>query len=220
MTKYRVCAALLAGVGFVSVLCLLLNIPAANFFSFVLLVPGGAAITVLKLGELHSIAGILGASVIIYSTLAFCLILFRFRSVPNERFRQRTLRIVLPVLVISSLASFPKLNPILPVGMAELARQEGELQQALNPSVKLEEARSILRNRGIDFGEDLQQTGGLVFDGPNKRITSNAGDRVLTSRWQTSARSFPCGYDMEIILLFGPDDKLKDRYINRFPICP
>ena len=39
-----------------------------------------------------------------------------------------------------------------------------------------------------------------MFHGLNKQISASAGDRLLTSRWQTSARSFPCGYDTEIIL--------------------
>jgi hypothetical protein len=109
---------------------------------------------------------------------------------------------------------------MLPVGMADLAKQKRELQQALNPSVNLQDARSVLNNRHVEFGEQLQESDALVFQGSDKRINAEAGDRVIVSRWRTSAWSFPCGYDMEIILLFGPDEKLKDRYIRRFPLCP
>jgi len=92
---------------------------------------------------------------------------------------------------------------MLPVGMVELAKQERELQQALNPSVSLEAARSVLNKRKLNFGEQLQESDRLVFQGPDKRVTARTGDRVIVSRWRTAAWSFPCGYDMEIILLFG-----------------
>ena len=220
MTKYRVCTALLIGVGFVSTICLLLNIPVANLFLLMLFAPGAIAIAALKFAEWDSITALLGANVVIYSALAFGLILVRFRGLPDETFKRFAVRMLLPVVVLSILACFPVLNPILPVGMAELARQERELQQALNPRINLQEARSVLKSRGIDFGEQVQQTEGLVFQGPEKLITAGTGDHVIVSRWQTSAATFPCGYDMEIILLFGPDEKMKNRYIRRFRICP
>jgi hypothetical protein len=221
MNKYRVCASLLIGVGFVSVLCLLLNVPGLNLILSALFVPGAIALDVLRLAESDSNTTLLAANVIIYSLVAFFVILLRFRSSPIEQSRRFTARMVLPVLAVLILACFPVLNPMLPVGMAELGRQERELQQALNPSVNVHEARSVLEKRGIDFGEHIQESDGLVFqDGLDKRITASTGDLVLVSRWRTSAASFPCGYDMEIVLLFGHDEKLKDRYIRRFPICP
>jgi len=64
------------------------------------------------------------------------------------------------------------------------------------------------------------KTAKVNVQGPDKRIDARTGDRVIVSRWRTSAWSFPCGYDLEIILLFALDEKLKDRYIRRFPVCP
>src|ERR1700739_1404409 len=208
MTKYRVCASLLAGVGFVSVLCLSLNIPVANLFLSTLFAPGAIAIAVFRLGEWGSDAALLGANVFIYSVLAFGVILFRFRGLRGNELKRFTVRMLLRVVAVSTLACFPALNPMLPVGMAELAKQERELQQALNASVNLQEARSILNNRRVDFGERLQESDGLVFQGVDKQINARTGDLVIVSRWRTSAWSFPCGYDMQMILLFGPDEKL------------
>ena len=81
-------------------------------------------------------------------------------------------------------------------------------------------ARAILNNRNIEFSEQEQESDELVFQSPDKRINARPGDGVIVSRWRAPASSFPCGYDMEIILLFGPDGKLKDNYISRFPMCP
>jgi hypothetical protein len=220
MTKYRVCASFLAGVGFVSVLCLSLNIPAANFLLSALFAPGAIVIAPFNFGERSSVVALFGANVLTYSVLAFGVILLRFRELLEGELKRFSVRMLSPIVAISTLACFPALNPMLPVGMADLAKQERELQQALNPSVNLQDARSVLNNRHVEFGEQLQESDALVFQGPDKRINAEAGDRVIVSRWRTSAWSFPCGYDMEIILLFGPDEKLKDRYIRRFPLCP
>jgi len=70
MTKYRVCASLLAGVGFVSALCLSLNIPVIGLVLFALFAPGAIAVAGF-IGEWGSFAVLLGANVLIYSTLAF-----------------------------------------------------------------------------------------------------------------------------------------------------
>jgi hypothetical protein len=220
MTTYRVCASLLTGVGFVSVLCLSLNIPAVNLLLPALFAPGAIVIAPFNFGEWGSAIALLGANVLIYSVLAFGLILLRFRRLLAGELKRLTVRMLLPFVAVSTLACFPALNPMLPVGMADLAKQERELQQALNPSVNLQDARSVLNNRHVEFGDQLQESDALVFQGPDKRISARTGDRVIVSRWRTSAWSFPCGYDMEIILLFGPDEKLKDRYIRRFPVCP
>jgi len=220
MTKYRVFASLLAGAGFVSVLCLSLNIPAVNLLLSSLFAPGAILIAPFNFGEWGSVVALLGANVLIYSVLAFGVILLRFRGLLKGELKRLTIRMLLPVVAASTLACFPALNPMLPVGMEDLAKQERELQQALNPTVNLQDARSVLNNRHVEFGEMLQESDALVFQGPDKRINARTGDRVIVSRWRTNSWSFPCGYDMEIILLFGTDEKLKDRYIRRFPMCP
>jgi hypothetical protein len=100
------------------------------------------------------------------------------------------------------------------------AKQELGLQEALPVNMGLQDARSVLKAKGIQFFESIENSENIVFKGPDRQITAAAGDRVLFSRLQTSASRFPCGHDMEIILLFGQNEKLKERYVQRLPICP
>jgi hypothetical protein len=217
MTKYRIIASLLTGLGFVSLICLLMNIRILTFFLSLLFFPGGIFLVIVKL---DSYKALLVANVVVYSLLALCVILAKFRGLPDEHFKWLSVRMILPVAVVSTLACFPALNLLLPVGMAELARQELEMQQALNPGVNLQEARSILSERKIEFSEYSEKSGDPVFLGADKRIDASAGDTVVSGHGRTSAWSFPCSYEMRIILLFGADGKLKDSYIRRFPLCP
>jgi len=211
MTKYRICVSLLSGLGLTSLVCLLLNIPVANLFLSVLLIPGAILLNILlRSANWDSILALLGANVAIYSILAFAIILLRFRNI----------QIVLPMTAMSCLVCFPSLNPLWPKGMAELSRQESELQQALPMNMGLQDARSVLKAKGIQFYESIENSESVVLQGPDRRIAASAGDRVLSSRFQTSASSFPCGYDIRIILVFGQDERLKERYVHRFPMCP
>jgi hypothetical protein len=72
----------------------------------------------------------------------------------------------------------------------------------------------------IQFYESTEPKGGFVLQNPEETITAESGDTVLVSRFQTEAFEFPCGYDMQIVLLFGRDRNLKQRYIHRFRMCP
>lgn len=104
--------------------------------------------------------------------------------------------------------------------MADLAKQESELQIAIPVSMTLDEVRGVLKSRKIQFYEFGEPTGGLVLENRDTTINAQAGDSVLVSRFQTEAFKFPCGYDMQIILLFGHDGILKQRYIRRLMMCP
>jgi len=200
---------------------LLLNIPVANFFLFALFTPGAIVLNILlRSANWDSIPALLGANVVIYSILALVVILLRFRNIEVPKLRHFAIWMVLPVTTMSCLVCFPSLNPLFPIGMAELSRQELGLQQALPLNMGLQDARSVLKAKGIQFYESIENSESVVFQGPDRKITAAAGDRVLSSRFQTSASRFPCGYDMEIILLFGQGERLKERYVHRFPICP
>jgi hypothetical protein len=103
--------------------------------------------------------------------------------------------------------------------MAELSRQELELKKALPLNMGLDDARGVLRAKGVEFQESIERVEGVIFNGPDAKIKAVPGDRVLSSRFRTSASNFVCVYDMNIILLFGQDERLKERYIHRFPLC-
>ncbi len=213
--------ALLSGMGFTFLVCLLLNIPVANLFLSALFVPGAIVLSIL-LGSQNweSIPALLGVSSVVYSIVALVVILLRFRNTQAAKLRQIAIWLAFPVATMSCLACFPSLNPLWPVGMAELSRQELELKEALPLNMGLDAARGVLRARGVEFQESIERAQSVVFDGPDAKIKADAGDLVLSSRFQTSATNFVCGYDMNVILLFGQDERLKERYIHRLPICP
>jgi hypothetical protein len=154
----------------------------------------------------------------VYSGLA-CVILFSIkRNLTTSFLRLTSFCLVVPVVALVSLSSIPSLNPMLPSGMAELGQQEAELQNAFPDTMNVEQARAVLQSKNIQFNEFEPPTG-LVFQHADTTMTAAYGDRVVHSRFQTNAGRFPCGYDMEIDLLFDAAGKLKQRYIRRFRVC-
>lgn len=191
MTKYRLAIALLWGVGFTSLLCLLMNL---NWFFGFLLLPGGL--------------------------VAFAVGFLMFRKAGLPPLRRIAGWSVLPVTVLATLACIPSMNPLWPHGMAELARQESDLQTAIPVGMSLEQVRGVLNSRKIQFYESTESSDGVVLQNAQSTMTAQSGDVVLVSRFQTEAFEFPCGYDMQIVLLFGHNRNLKERYIHRFRMCP
>lgn len=189
--KYRVAIALMSGVGFTLLSCLLMNL---NWFFGVLLFPSGL--------------------------VAFVTPFLLFRKAGLTRLRRIAGWSVAPVTTVAVLACFPAFNPLWPHDMAELARQESELQTAIPLGMSLDQVRSVLNSRKIRAYESTQPNADVVLQNPETTITAQTGDTVLTSRFQTEAFDFPCGYDMQIVLLFGNDRRLKERYIHRFHVCP
>lgn len=220
MTKYQILVALLGGLGFVSVVCLLMNLPVLNALLLLVVSPGATALRMLPGSLSNSIPKILVANVLIYSLIVLIVIFFRFRDVQVARLRQIAIGMILPVTVTSCLAFFTSFNPLLPKGMRELSRQELGLQQALPLGMGLQESRSLLVAKGIQFHESLTDSELSWDEAPDTKISLHAGDRVLSSRFRTPASSYPCTYDMKITLVFGQDERLKDRYIHRAQVCP
>jgi hypothetical protein len=192
MTKYRLAISLLWGIGFTSLICLLMNL---NWFIGMLLIPGGLS--------------------------AFTVPLLVLRRTPLEQLRRIAGWSIAPVTVAAILACFPSMNPLWPHGMKELARQESDLQTAIPVGASLEQVRGVLNSRKVQFYESTQSSDGIVLQYPNEAtMTAQSGDTVLVSRFDTEAFEYPCGYDMQIVLVFGPTHNLKQRYIHRFRMCP
>jgi hypothetical protein len=104
--------------------------------------------------------------------------------------------------------------------MAELSARESDLQRALPVGSNLTNARNVFKSRGIEFSDSVESADRIVLQGVGEKITASAGDRVLASNLPTSASKFPCGYRLDILLVFSPDDIMKERHIKRFPLCP
>ena len=104
--------------------------------------------------------------------------------------------------------------------MLELKKQETELQSAFPLGMELNKSRAVLLSKAIQFHEETESSDIVVLERQGTRLAAAARDRVLSARFQTGASVFPCGYDMEIVLLFNPDGKLKEQYVHRLRVCP
>ena len=152
--------------------------------------------------------------------LAFAVPFLLFRKAGLTELKRIAIWSVPPVITLAALACFPSINPLWPHGMTELARQESDLQAAIQLGMSLDQVRDLLDSRKIQVYEFDQPRDGIVLENPRTTITAQSGDTVLMSRFQTGAFQFPCSYDMQIVLVFGQSRELKERYIHRFPLCP
>lgn len=225
MTKYKLILALSIGVCFASCLGLLLNVKSTLLTLAVslLLAPGSMLASLLSGSwtEISDPVGILAGSTVLYGAVAYGLISHKFGSATRSKMRLTTIRVAASAFALMLLASIPALNPLWPRGMKELARQEKSLQEGLPVGMALEPARAFLRSRGIQFYENTEEKQGIILDNTKGvTVTASPDDQIISARFQTEASQFPCGYDMQIVLLFGRDDRLKQQYIHRFRVCP
>lgn len=191
ITKYRLAIAVLWGIGLTALSCLLMNL---NGPIGLLLFPSGL--------------------------LAFAVPFLLFRKAGLTELKRIAGWSVPLVITLAALACFPSMNPLWPHGMTELARQESDLQAAIQLGMSLDQVRDVLNSRKIQVYEFNKPSDGIVLENPQTTITAQSGDTVLVSRFETGAFEFPCSYDMQIVLLFGQSRKLKERYIHRFRLCP
>jgi hypothetical protein len=83
----------------------------------------------------------------------------------------------------------------------------------------IEQARAELKAKNIEFFESTPPTGLLTqYGSPDIQVSS--GDRLIHSSFQTKAAQWPCGYRMEIDLLFDVAGSLEHGNIQRFRDCP
>jgi hypothetical protein len=161
---------------------------------------------------------VIAGNAFIYSILSHFFLSVR-RDVGTRFLRLASICLVFPVSALAIMSCIPSLNPMFPCGMAELERQEVELQNTFPDALNVEQARAVLRSKNIQFDESNPSTG-VIMQRQGTTIQASSGDALIHSRFQTNAGQFPCGYDMEIYLLFDATGKLKQRYIHRFRICP
>jgi hypothetical protein len=186
-----------------------------------LLLPGSIPATFLtKTTGLGAPLAILAGNAFFYSLVAFAIVSGRFRNATRTFARLTAVKLLVPTVVLLFLACVPALNPLWPRGLTELTNQEKDLQQALPPGLLLDQARSVLSSNGMHVNETQETTKRTILQRDNKGVTASPGDRVLSARLETKASEFPCGYVIEVVLLFGPDERLKEPYIHRLRLCP
>ena len=180
-----------------------------------LLFPGGFIAAILFHSDAPFI--VMASNAFVYSGASYVFLAAK-RDVSAPFLRLASIRSVIPVAILVGLACIPTLDPLLPRGLVELKRQESALQNDLPDDVGIEQARSVLRSKSIQFYESQPSTG-VVLQREGTTMVASDGDRLIHSRFQTNAGQFPCGYDMEVDLLFDASGKLKQRYIHRFRVC-
>jgi hypothetical protein len=224
MAKQKILVALLCGAGFSSLLLLLLNVSQSVFLTVplsIFLLPGFIlADLMLRSNEFGPPLFVFAANSLVYAVVAYAGVSVFGRGVTPDKIRLATIRLAIPVAILVCLACVPRFNPLWPRGMTELARQERVLQEAFPVGMGIDAARAVLRSKGIRFYEWIETSQAVVLERQDTSVTAAAGDRVISARIETEAGQFPCGYDVEVVLLFGPNDRLKDQYVHRLRLCP
>ena len=224
MVRYRIVIAFSCGAVFTALTLLLLNLSSITRLSVVLsviLFPGGI-LTDLLLRPKESSSPVLVsfANVLVYSGVAYAVVSIWCRKVQAEKMRIVAIRLLVPAVAFIGLIFVPSLNPLWPRGMAELQGKEESLQSAFHIGMGLENARAVLESKQIQFQDVTEPSAMEILQEPGRSMTATAGDRVISARLETDATEFPCGYDIEVVLLFGRDERLKDQYIRRLRLCP
>ena len=224
MIKHKLSVAVLSGSGLASFLVLVLNVHAqiVAVVASLFLLPGGVLATLLtRSNEFTPPLAVLATNALVYSAFVFIVLIAPLsRGVNTSTMRVLAIRLVFPALLLIGLACVPAFNPLWPHGMAELAKQEKNLHEALPLGMGLDQARAVLQSKGIQFQERAEETQTVVFEREGKNVTADRGDSVIWTRLETKASQFPCGYQIEIVLLFGQDKTMKQQHIERFRICP
>ena len=125
------------------------------------------------------------------------------------------------MLVIACLAAGYFVYLCLPHGYRQLEQLESRLEQLTPLGARIADVRTGLSHEGIEYREWVQESAApLLSDGSGVKIAANPGEYVLSSRHPTEAWQFPCGEQLNIILVFDGQNRLIRRYIGRFHMCP
>lgn len=104
--------------------------------------------------------------------------------------------------------------------MEQLEATERKLRDRLPLGVPIESARSFLQKQGVITYEDLAQNDEAVFQVADNKMMAGAGDTLISAPVPTDALEFPCGFRIDVILIFGNDRMLKKEHIERFRRFP
>jgi hypothetical protein len=224
MATNRVALALLCGAGFTALVVILIHVflPSGTALFLSLLLVPGSVVAHFAVGsqDIGPPLLVLSANAIFFAVVSLLGICIFGRGIATQKLRRAVIWLMFPVAILIALVCSPALNPLWPRGMTELTKQEQALQDALPVGLGIDGARAVLHSKGIQFQEETETSKTVVVNRPNGSITAAAGDRIISARLETEASQFPCGYDIEVVLLFGPDERMKDQYVHRLRLCP
>jgi hypothetical protein len=108
-------------------------------------------------------------------------------------------------------------------GHRNLERLESLANRCTSLGASITDVGDCFRRAGIEFSAlpKAEEEYTLYFDG-RVRITAHKGEIPMTASTRSGAIGpFPCGRaDVQIVLLFGPDERLRDRSVKRVYTCP
>jgi len=126
---------------------------------------------------------------------------------------------LLPLMSVSGYAVYL----FQPHGYRNLERLESLANRCSSAGRSITDVSDCFRRAGIESSvlSRAEQEYPLYFDG-RVRITAHKGDSWMTALTHSGATGpFPCGRaDVQIVLVFGPDEKLRDRLVKRSYSCP
>lgn len=218
----RLCVvSLLFGVMIASFLPILLNIARLERKADILLMPGGIFASLLAPAEMvpHPML-LLAGNAVFYALCLFGLCLAVRLRLTARAVRLGTWVFGFAAVVLFAFACSPKFDPLWPHGMGELQAREKRLKSLIRSDMTIDQVRTTLQQESIPLNEETEDSTREVLQNRNTRIVAVAGDRLVFSRFRTDAVQYPCGYDLQVVVLFAPDGKLKDRYVAPLPICP
>jgi hypothetical protein len=109
----------------------------------------------------------------------------------------------------------------LPHGYRQLEGLESRLERLTPQGASIVDVRAGLSHEGIEYREWAQESAApLLSDGSGVKIAATRGEYVISSRHPTEAWQFPCGEQLDIIIVFDGQNRLTRRYIGRFHMCP
>jgi len=223
LAKYRMILALLAGAGFTALITELLNVPffPGPILLSIILMPGGLLASLFSGSDgFGPPLAVMAANALVYSMIAYAAFTWSLREAAVRRMKSATLIFTAPALVLSCLACVPSLNPLWPRGMAHLAEEEKSLREGLPVGSGLDHSRAFLQARGIKpYVEKKSLQPVTLQRGPTK-IVAQPGDQLISARIPTEAGQFPCGYAIEVLLIFDTNEKLEQSHIDSLRICP
>ena len=170
---------------------------------------------------------LLAATFLGYLGIMFAIVFLRCRSLDKRAWRRGILVLSPPVAVLVVLACIPTLDPLLPRGLNALRRKESALASQIRKGTTLAKVSEVLKANKIDCQEEIVRTETDVLSRGDVTVHASAGDRVLFNRPSpddvqpdTDAYEFPCRYHLQIVAVFGQDEKLKQQYIGESRLCP
>jgi len=224
VTKDKAVLAALLGLGIACLLPLLLDIavvPLVPLVATLLLSPGSALGAAFVGGEAFGPPlVVIGINAALYAGAIQLIGLSLWTKVTARSLRRAIAWLAFPVGALAVLACIPRMNPLWPRGLGDLTARKARLEQALPLGMPREEARRVLASDGIDVQEERVQTGRIVLNRERHVLAVRSGDTILSARFRTGATQFPCAFDMELALVFGPDGTLLQRYVNPLRLCP